>query len=160
MKGYYSYIYSTVIGIGMVVAISLNHSKTAYIDMSKVIDGYEMKVDLENLLNHELQSRKQGLDAIAAEMDSIKSIDSLEYNKYKRYYFHASEELSKFKDGKANEIRTQVITNINNAVIKFGEESGYDYILGANGNGSIMYANDSEDVTDELITYLNEKYGK
>ncbi len=159
MKGYYSYIYSTVIGIGMITAISLNRSETAYIDMAKVVDGYEMKIDLENLLNRELQGRKQGLDKIAAEMDSVKTIDSLEYNKYKNYYFHASEQLSKFKEVKASEIRTQVITNINNAVVKFGEESGYDYILGANGNGSIMYANDSEEVTDELISYLNRTYG-
>lgn len=47
---------------------------------------------------------------------------------------------------------------INQTAAEFGKEKGYGFIFGATGDGNLMYAKESENITDELIVYLNEKY--
>jgi outer membrane protein len=45
---------------------------------------------------------------------------------------------------------------INQKVNEYGKEQGYDYIFGAKGDGSIMYASDHKDITKEIIAYINQ----
>ena len=47
---------------------------------------------------------------------------------------------------------------INHYVSDYGKTEGYDFIFGATGDGGLMYANDVNDITDEVILYLNKKY--
>lgn len=48
-----------------------------------------------------------------------------------------------------------VINDINDFVKSYGKEKGYRVILGATGNGSIMYAEDGADLTEEVLEQLN-----
>ena len=50
------------------------------------------------------------------------------------------------------------MTQLNEYIEDFGEENKLDYIFGANGTGTIMYGNESKDVTKEVVTYVNKKY--
>ena len=52
----------------------------------------------------------------------------------------------------------QVWLRINQYVKEFGEKKGYDYLLGANGTGSLMYSAEKNDVTKELLEYMNSSY--
>lgn len=46
-----------------------------------------------------------------------------------------------------------------NAYVKsFGDEKGYQMILGVSGKGNVLYADDALNVTEELVQYINEKY--
>lgn len=47
---------------------------------------------------------------------------------------------------------------INDGVNEFGKEQQYDYIFGAAGNGSLMYAADAKNITSDVISFLNNKY--
>ncbi len=47
---------------------------------------------------------------------------------------------------------------INQWVNEFGEQEGYDFVLGAAGNGSLMYANEANDITNKTILFVNKKY--
>lgn len=45
--------------------------------------------------------------------------------------------------------------HINSRLEKFGKTRGYRFILGATGDGSIMYADQTEDVTKEALIFVN-----
>ncbi|UPL50199.1 OmpH family outer membrane protein [Hymenobacter sublimis] len=56
---------------------------------------------------------------------------------------------------------TQLVLNQVNAFLKrYGEEEGYDLILIASPTGSIAYAKQGLDLTDDIVKKLNSEYRK
>ena len=51
-----------------------------------------------------------------------------------------------------------VLLTVNEFVKEYGERKGYEYILGANGSGNILYAKEANNVTEEVIKLLNKRY--
>ena len=51
-----------------------------------------------------------------------------------------------------------VYNKINDFMGRYGKEKGYDVILGANGQGNVMYTDHGTDVTDEVLKALNKEY--
>jgi outer membrane protein len=47
---------------------------------------------------------------------------------------------------------------INEDIQKFGEQNSYEIILGAKGDGNIMYASSQIDITEQVLNYINQKY--
>lgn len=160
MKKYLPYAFSTILFLSLIILGLQSGRDTVYIDIHKVMKEFQMRSDLENLLNLELKERKQGLDAVQAEMENLKDKDTLLMPRYKERYMKMLTSLQEFKADKAQEINGQLLNRINEAVREYGEENGYGYILGANGNGSIMYARADQDVSVGFIKFLNGRYEK
>ena len=53
-----------------------------------------------------------------------------------------------------------VINDINDYIKEYGKNHGYKIIFGASGGGNIMYADESTDLTEEILKGLNEEYVK
>ena len=54
---------------------------------------------------------------------------------------------------------TQTVFNQLNAYIKeYGKEKGYKYILGATGSGGLLYADETDNITEEVLKGLNQEY--
>lgn len=51
-----------------------------------------------------------------------------------------------------------VLNQINTFVIEYGKEHGYDMILGTTAAGSLLYAEDGYDITEEVLAALNAQY--
>jgi outer membrane protein len=43
-------------------------------------------------------------------------------------------------------------------VIEFGKANGYRLIFGNDGNGSVMYGMEADNVTKEVTDFINKKY--
>ena len=52
----------------------------------------------------------------------------------------------------------QIINSIMEYLKEYNEEYQYQYILGTSFGGNILYANDSLDITNDVLRGLNEKY--
>jgi outer membrane protein len=52
----------------------------------------------------------------------------------------------------------EIMKQLNEYVRDYGKANGYTYILGAQGSGSIMSADDKNDITTTVLEYVNEKY--
>jgi len=53
-----------------------------------------------------------------------------------------------------------VINDINDYIKEYGKSHSYKIIFGASGGGNIMYADESTDLTEEVLKGLNAEYGK
>jgi outer membrane protein len=51
-----------------------------------------------------------------------------------------------------------VYNKINAFITRFGEQHNYDVILGANGQGNVMYVEGQIDITEDVIRLLNKEY--
>jgi len=59
---------------------------------------------------------------------------------------------------RTKKVTQTVINDINDYVKEYGKEHGYKIIFGASGGGNIMYADDSSDLTNEVLKGLNSEY--
>ena len=56
------------------------------------------------------------------------------------------------------QLQAEVLDLVNNVVKSYAEENGYDVVLGATIEGSILHSVDALDITDELIEAMNRNY--
>ena len=75
-----------------------------------------------------------------------------------REYTYKETEFQKENQRASNEYYTKIMSRINQYVEEFGKEKRYAIIFGANGQGNIMYAEDSKDITKEVLEYVNSRY--
>ena len=50
------------------------------------------------------------------------------------------------------------MSQINSFVKQYAEQEGYDIILGTTQSGSLLYANNALDITEEIVEALNQYY--
>jgi len=153
----------------MATGISLADGlKIAYVDLSKVFDGYQKTKEFDAVLQTEgdaFQKERDGMvqkiqdaqskldlmkdsekEAMQADIEKQKN-DVIAYDKEKRT------ELGKKRDDKVREI----LTEIQGIVSDLAKKEGYTYVL----NDRVMiYGDPQYNVTDEVLTTLNANYKK
>jgi outer membrane protein len=81
-----------------------------------------------------------------------------QYDNMKQAYFTKEKQYADDNAAQAQQYTDEVWKQLNQYIKEFGIENGYDYIIGANGEGSLMYAKEQHDISKELTLYVNEKY--
>jgi outer membrane protein len=166
--------------IGVFAACSLSlfvyhkcfRQKTAYVEIKKVFNSFQMKKELEEKYKQTAMAREKMIDSLSFDLkliskqlneqqiskeglneDLVRTFEFKreEYLKLKKQYNEDNAALSQKYD-------SQILEQMNQYVIEFGKKNHYDLIFGADGNGSLMHANDAYNISDEVIIYINNKY--
>jgi Skp family chaperone for outer membrane proteins len=142
-----------LVGLGLYRQFS--NASVVYVDIGKLVANYQLKKDLEGNATSNLMMIKNALDSMKlatlrnADHSALDTnIKRLEYE-FTRYYSQSNEEITQ-----------KVWERLNPAIQKFGEEKGYEIIIGANGAGTVLYGIKKLDITDKVLTYINEGYEK
>lgn len=64
---------------------------------------------------------------------------------------------SKYKEDE-DKMLQGVLNQVNSFVEKYGKEKGYDIILGTTLSGSLLYGENTMDITEEVLAELNKNY--
>jgi outer membrane protein len=141
-----------LIGVGIYLSLKPKAGRNGFVVNQQIFDGFEGKKNLELKLNS-LRSKH------AAALDSVELLMRGSFNQ---------ELISHFEEMKNQFVREEqdvsakytedIWKEINQAISVFGKDEGYDFIYGATGNGSLMYGNNSFNVSEEVIDYLNKRY--
>ena len=51
-----------------------------------------------------------------------------------------------------------MVSNVKKEIEAYGKANGYTYVLGGGDGGSVLYGTDANDLTDEIVKLLNDKY--
>lgn len=145
-----------------------NRQKLGFIDVKKVFENFDMKKEMQKKYFDQMGSKKKTIDDMGFELQkmSIELESSAKPEQAKMETFLAKRkqymELVKVydeEDQKVNtEYDTQVIQRMNEYIKQYGDENGYELILGSMGNGNIMQAREHLDLTVEITKYVNTKY--
>lgn len=149
-----------------ILFISCNQEKKGYVQASKLYNEFEMAKELNKKLEQSVEIKSQILDSLKFELKQIELQIGTNQTKdlIRRYKLKQEEFLYKEKQFNEDAIRQQQLyteqttTQINKYILEFGKQNQYDYIFGANGNGSILYAKDDNDITSEILIFINNKY--
>lgn len=149
----------------LVCVLFFTQKKTAFIDYNTVYNNCEIKKKLEKDLLTVTNSRKSELDSLQMELSFLS--EKIKANTA------SNEQLGNFEDMKnrfltlqekyeEENIRlketyfTQIRQEINEKAKEFSIKNGYDYLFSAMGDGSLMYASESEDVTEEFQHFIDK----
>jgi outer membrane protein len=156
--------------IVLVLTSCQEQQKIAYIDNAKVVNEFQKKVDFEKKFQVKVTAFNKKADSletaiqIEAQMFQTKAAKmsqknaEIEYQallqkKQRQDYELQAEEQSLQGEGQ-KKIDT-LIKEVKAFVKDYGKKNGYDYILGANDAGSVMYGLESNDITQTVIDALN-----
>jgi outer membrane protein len=169
--------YKNILGLAIVLVLSVsftllyksqNNTKIAYIDLQKTFQDFELKKELEaklikvkNQRQHILDSLEFELKVLSKDLNNNSKPDEKKVSLFqakrevfltrKQEFMEENENLSAQFDG-------QIFKQMNQYIKDFGQKKSYTYIFGANGQGVLMYAKESEDITEDVLSYINDRY--
>jgi len=136
--------------------------KIVYVDNIELFSGFHMKTELEKKYKQVEGSRKSILDSIYTEikikagMENTSGDDAL--NLLKKEFLMKKELFDKENAETMESYNAQIWNQLNEYTKQYGKEKRYEFILGANGQGVLMYAEDTKNVTKELLQFANTKF--
>mgnify|MGYP001550628579 CR=1 FL=1 len=171
MKKIGGYIAVVVISVGLSVMLNGTFSggqKIGWISLPEVFNKFEYKSELEKKFKLSEEARKKIIDSLEMNVKiTYKTIQALQkpdpelnakFELQRDAFMQRKEQLESENLNMRNDFNTQILNQLNQYVKDFGKENNYKIILGAEGNGSLMFGNEANDLTAEILIYINEKY--
>lgn len=158
--------------LGAVLVFSLSYllnkkDRIAYVNLSKLYNEFEMKKELESKLMNVQQARKTiidsmglSLDQLAMKVQTMKSDDPLrvDFERRREELAYKQQDFEQDNQALTEQYTNQIWKQINQYVQEYAKTNNYDFILGGDGSGVLMYGNDSKNITDEVKNYINQQY--
>ncbi len=163
------------IGIAAVaiLMVSCNEQKTAYVDTTVLIKEYKEMKDVEaqftsksdsvrKQLDSAAQSFQQEVQAYQSQMNSMSETDRKAKEQelmQKQQMLQQQQQMvgNKLRE-QSNTVMDSIVTKIKAYVKDYGKENNYTYIFGSNESANIMYAEEGLDITQDILSELNEGY--
>lgn len=165
------------IGLSLLAIIltltSRQSPKIAYVKSGKVLEEYDGMKEAKGKFGDKLKKWQENIDTLTHDLrtafgryNAELSTLSKEERQTRELYLQKQEEnLQKYEyqiQQQAKEedekINMHIISQLNKFLKKYGEEEGYDLILGTTQQGSILYGSEAYDITGEVIKKFNIEY--
>lgn len=150
-----------------------NKTTLVYVDVNKLLDGYKRTKVVRAEFEVKAKTLKSNIDSLVVDWQKELKTYEKERSKYSKKELELKQELLSSKQQQLNNYQqaiqkqiqeedkkaTQTVVNdINDYVKEYGKKKGYKIIFGAGGNGNIMYADKSTDLTEEILEGLNLEF--
>jgi outer membrane protein len=158
---------SLVLAVGLWYKAS-DKPKFGYIELGEVFEKFDLKNELSTKLKRTLTARQKISDSLEVDLkvlskkiedDKGKNKDNVHLFEVKREnYYKQKRKTEEDNDALTKEYDKQIRTQLSQYVIEFGKTFNYRFIFGNDGNGSLMYGTDAENITKEVTGFINKKY--
>ncbi len=140
--------------------------KVAFIDNAKLFNSFAGKKELEARLKKQEGDTQAILDSMQVDIKAMESklagiSDAPLREKYQQKamaFLQLQEEFANKNQLLDQQYTNEIWLQINQYVQDYGKENKYDFIHGASGTGSMMYADKGFDITEQVLQYINKRY--
>lgn len=161
--------------LALILLASCQQDKIAYVDNVKLMDEYKEKIDAEtkfkadeavltkkrDSLSQAYQFEMQAFQTKSQSMSQKKAQEEYGLLQQKGQFLGQQLQQEAQEAQAANQtILDSIISTVKKEIKAYGKTNGYTYILGGGDGGSVLYGTDANDVTDEVVKILNDKYNK
>lgn len=156
------------ISVFVYVSFMNNKQKTAYVVLQELFEKFELKKELEKNYSLTKNARKKILDSIQIDLSVLSKRLSVtpspvkeEIDLFERKKIEFNQKMNEFEQSNiqlTKEFDDKIILQLNQYISDYGKENAYDMIYGNTSNGSIMYGDEKNNITEEVIEYINQKY--
>ena len=147
----------------LLVAFSCSEQKSVqkkivFMDSFRVFEEFEMKKDLDQKLEKEIQPEKRMVDELGLKLN-------VEQNPKLKAELQSNFEIAKGQfdqrfQSLSNQYTNDVTKRLNEYIKEYGKQKHYDLILGTDGQGNVMYIDTNSNITVDLIKFINKEYKK
>jgi outer membrane protein len=133
-------------------AFNVKEKTTVFISNQRVFSEFLGTKELEKKLNDIKAKNHRSVDSLSRLIHI--STDPAAISMYQQ----GIDDIKLIENQLSEQYTADIWKRINQLLTEFGKQKGYNFILGAAGNGSLMYANEADNVTEEVILFINKKY--
>lgn len=157
----------------IIVILFTRDTNLVYVDSAKLLNGYQGMIDARAVYQKKASDWKANIDTLSNEVHrqimkfekengkmSVKEkqlSQELIRTKQKQLYDY-QQALNSQAQQEDNKITADVVNQVNLYLKKFGESNGYKIILAATEYGNLAYADETLDITEEVLIGLNKEY--
>lgn len=169
-KIYWLIILSTTVNVlfsaTLWYANTSNKKESKVVDISRLYTDFIMTQELNKDYSTTVGDRNKQIDSlntkivhleselkttISPEIKNQRLMElSMAYGKYR--------ELVQINQQVKFEFEQQIWNQLNAYMLAFAEDEKYPLILGTKNEGNVLYMNDENDITTELLEFVNDKY--
>ncbi|MDB5256582.1 MAG: hypothetical protein JWM14_1277 [Chitinophagaceae bacterium] len=171
MKENKGWLVSVLVIALMALSISVwnyfNSPKLAYVNNKQLFADFVYKKELEKELTKIEHMKKSVLDSLrldlefrAEQLGGKKKTEAevSQFRTYEQQYLFKEKQFTETYDKVAKEYTDQVWKQLNQYVKDYGQAHSYNMVFGTTNSGEIMYADEAEDLTDEILEFANSRY--
>lgn len=144
-----------------------SNNKTAFFLNAAVYNEFTYKKELEMDLEQIQNAAQKTMDSLQLDLQVAENYmvsgtptedDKVMFERKRQTFYMTQKQVEEAYALKVQESYNLIWDRINGYVKEYGETNGYDYIFGANGDGTVMYADGSEDITSDITEFVNQRY--
>jgi len=167
---------SVIVIIAILTFVSCQQSqKIGFVDNAKLINEYQEKIDVQDKLQAKIKVYEQRRDSVRqafqieineAELKSRK-MSQADIQKLSQELQQKDQMMSQRDQFEQQQIAQEsqaqndsLIKKVKSFVKDYGTKNGYDFILGSNEAGSVMYGKADSELTQTILDALNAAYKK
>lgn len=152
---------------------SNSENNIVYIDTSKLLQEYEQSKDVEAKYKAKSEQMGKELDAELSKfradvaffeknaqskgMQWAQQTGAALQEREQRLAYTQQAMMQQLQEESGTEMDS-LVKEIKDFIQEYGKKQGYDYILSTEGSSTVLYAKDGQDITDEVVKLLNNKY--
>ena len=149
-------------GIVYVNSDSLLSQYDYFQDIEKIFEG--KRIEIQNMVEaneRAFEKEVQNYQEKAASMSQQERavIEEQLFNKSEKLKMRRQDAVDAFSTEESL-YNDSLYFKLQNFLVSYNKQKGYNYILGHQRGGGILYASDSLEITDDLVNALNEAYAK
>ena len=156
--------------LGITAGWLLNSNKqqqTVYVNTSELFDGFTMAKGLQARLTASEQARQTALEDLSIKAQQM----AFRAEKQPKNQFlgdslqvlaveltQKEEQFGRENQAQADEYNEQIWAQLNQYLLDYCKSQDLAYVLGTNGQGTLMVADPQLDHTDDVIQFVNNKF--
>ena len=162
-------IITTFIGLTLLMTLAYFdlkqevNKKSVVVNMEKLYQSFHMTKTLEKKYVQLSKERGSAIDSLNSVMQTLQvpqnnQGNAVAVNQKIQTVAYTQAALQQENETMRFELEQQIWNQLNQYLYQFGQENNYSIILGSMGHGNVIYVEQSVDITDKAIEFVNEKY--
>ena len=163
-----------IVAVALLLA-SCNQTKVAYIDIEVLMKDYEATKDLETSLKAKQEVMAKELDSIGApfqlkvqqyyqaaqKMSDKQRSEAEQALQQEQQFLQSKQQQASQVLQQENQEQSEILTKrVDSLVAIYAKSKGYNLIFGTSGKGTVLYGDESLNVTAEVLDILNVDFSK
>lgn len=162
-----------IVFLTIISLTACQQQKIGFVDNSVLINEYQERKDAEARLNTKIEAFKTRTDSLRSAFElEIKEAELKARTMSQSAIQTLSQELQQKEQVLSQRVQfeqqqiAQESQTLNDSIINrvkafvqdYGKSNNYNFILGSNEAGSVLYGEEASDLTQEILKALNENY--
>jgi outer membrane protein len=162
-----------IVFLTIISLTACQQQKIGFVDNGVLINEYQDRKDVEATLNTKIEAFKIRTDSLRSAFElEIKEAELKARKMSQSAIQKLSQELQQKEQVLSQRVQFEqqqiaqesqtlndsIINRVKEFVQAYGKSNSYNYILGSNEAGSVLYGEETSDLTQEILKALNESY--